>query len=37
MSSSSTTASYQDLIGFTARMAEDMSFGGGCGLSGFVC
>jgi hypothetical protein len=36
VSSSSITASYQDLIGLAAKMAEDMSFAEGLGLSGFV-
>ena len=36
VSSSSTTASYQDLIGLVARMVEDLSFVEGCGLSSFV-
>jgi hypothetical protein len=35
-SSSSITASYQDLIGLAERMAEDMSFAEGLGLSGFI-
>jgi hypothetical protein len=35
-SSSSITASYQDLIGLAAKMAEDMSFAEGLGLSSFV-
>jgi len=36
VSSSSITASYQDLIGLTVKMAEDMSFAEGLGLSSFV-
>jgi len=36
VSSSSTTASYQDLIGLAVRMAEDMSFAEGFRLFGFV-
>jgi hypothetical protein len=35
VSSSSITTSYQDLIGLAAKMAEDMSFAEGLGLSGF--
>ena len=35
-SSSSITASYHDLTGLVAWMAEDMSFAEGLGLSGFV-
>jgi hypothetical protein len=34
--SSSTTTSYQDLIGFTDKMAEAMNFGEGFRLSGFI-
>ena len=34
--SSSTTASYQDLIGFADKMAKAMNFKEGFGLSGFV-
>jgi hypothetical protein len=35
-SSSSITASYQDLTGLAVRMMENMSFAEGLGLSGFV-